>query len=30
MGPERLTMLRHRIEDIRYFWANDMRILEQF
>jgi phenylalanyl-tRNA synthetase alpha chain len=30
MGPERLTMLRHRIEDIRYFWANDMRFLEQF
>jgi phenylalanyl-tRNA synthetase alpha subunit len=23
MGPERITMLRHRIEDIRYFWAND-------
>ena len=30
MGPERLTMLRHRIEDIRYFWANDLRFLEQF
>jgi len=30
MGPERITMLRHRIEDIRYFWANDMRFLEQF
>jgi phenylalanyl-tRNA synthetase alpha chain len=30
MGPERLTMLRHRIEDIRNFWANDMRFLEQF
>ena len=30
MGTERLTMLRHRIEDIRYFWANDMRFLEQF
>lgn len=30
MGPERLTMLRHRIEDIRYLWANDMRFLEQF
>jgi phenylalanyl-tRNA synthetase alpha chain len=29
MGPERITMLRHRIEDIRYFWANDMRFLEQ-
>ncbi len=30
MGPERITMLRHRIEDIRYFWANDLRFLEQF
>jgi phenylalanyl-tRNA synthetase alpha chain len=30
MGPERLTMLRHRIEDIRYLWANDLRFLEQF
>lgn len=30
MGPERITMLRHRIEDIRAFWANDLRFLEQF
>jgi phenylalanyl-tRNA synthetase alpha chain len=30
LGPERITMLRHRIEDIRSFWANDMRFLEQF
>jgi phenylalanyl-tRNA synthetase alpha chain len=30
MGPERITMLRHRVEDIRYFWANDVRFLEQF
>lgn len=30
MGPERITMLLHRIEDIRYFWRNDMRFLEQF
>ncbi len=30
MGPERITMLRHRIEDIRYFWQNDVRFLEQF
>ena len=30
MGPERIAMLRHRIEDIRNFWANDMRFLEQF
>lgn len=30
MGPERITMLRYRIDDIRYFWANDMRFLDQF
>ena len=30
LGPERITMLRHRIEDIRSFWANDFRFLEQF
>lgn len=30
MGPERLTMLRFRVEDIRYFWSNDLRFLEQF
>ncbi len=30
MGPERLSMLRYRIEDIRYFWRNDVRFLEQF
>jgi len=30
MGPERITMLRNRVEDIRYFWANDIRFLEQF
>ncbi|HQF63717.1 MAG: phenylalanine--tRNA ligase subunit alpha [Longilinea sp.] len=30
MGPERITLLRHRIEDIRYFWGNDIRFLEQF
>lgn len=30
MGPERITMLRHGIEDIRYFWGNDLRFLEQF
>lgn len=30
IGPERVTMLRHHIEDIRYFWANDLRFLEQF
>ncbi len=30
MGPERITMLKYRIEDIRYFWADDLRFLEQF
>jgi phenylalanyl-tRNA synthetase alpha chain len=30
LGPERITMLRHRIEDIRNFWANDLRFLKQF
>jgi phenylalanyl-tRNA synthetase alpha chain len=30
MGPQRITMLMHKIEDIRYFLANDMRFLEQF
>jgi len=30
MGPERSALLRHSIEDIRYFWANDLRFLEQF
>ncbi len=30
MGPERQLMLRYRIEDIRYFWGNDVRFLEQF
>jgi phenylalanyl-tRNA synthetase alpha chain len=30
MGPERQLMLRYRIEDIRYFWGNDIRFLEQF
>lgn len=30
MGPQRITMLMHRIEDIRLFFANDLRFLEQF
>ncbi len=30
MGPERQVMLRHKINDIRYFWGNDVRFLEQF
>ncbi len=30
MGPERITMLLYGIDDIRYFWGNDIRFLEQF
>jgi phenylalanyl-tRNA synthetase alpha chain len=30
MGPERIAMLRHRIDDIRYFFSNDLRFLSQF
>lgn len=30
MGPERIGMLRYHVPDIRYFWANDLRFLEQF
>lgn len=30
MGPERIAMLKYGIEDIRYFWQNDLRFLEQF
>ena len=30
MGSGRIGMLRHRIEDIRYLWGNDVRFLEQF
>ncbi len=30
MGPERQLMLRNKVGDIRYFWGNDVRFLEQF
>ncbi|MBC7265022.1 MAG: phenylalanine--tRNA ligase subunit alpha [Chloroflexi bacterium] len=30
MGPERIAMLIHRIDDIRYFYSNDVRFLSQF
>ena len=30
MGPERISLLRYRINDIRNFWTNDIRFLEQF
>jgi phenylalanyl-tRNA synthetase alpha chain len=30
MGPERIAMLKYGIEDIRLFWENDLRFLQQF
>ncbi len=30
MGVERIAMLRHQIDDIRIFYENDVRFLEQF
>ncbi|MFW5708615.1 MAG: phenylalanine--tRNA ligase subunit alpha [Chloroflexota bacterium] len=30
MGPERITLQKHGINDIRYFWGNDLRFLSQF
>jgi phenylalanyl-tRNA synthetase alpha chain len=30
MGPQRIAMLKHAIDDIRLFWANDLRFLQQF
>ncbi len=30
LGPERIAMLKYHIEDIRLFWGNDARFLEQF
>jgi len=30
MGVERLAMLRHGIDDLRIFFENDLRFLEQF
>jgi phenylalanyl-tRNA synthetase alpha chain len=30
MGPQRITMLKHAIDDIRQFWGNDVRFLKQF
>ncbi len=29
LGPERIAMLKYHIEDIRLFWGNDVRFLEQ-
>jgi phenylalanyl-tRNA synthetase alpha chain len=30
MGPQRMLMLQHAIDDIRLFWQNDQRFLNQF
>jgi phenylalanyl-tRNA synthetase alpha chain len=30
MGIQRISMLQYGIDDIRYFWANDLRFLSQF
>ncbi|MGC8733248.1 MAG: phenylalanine--tRNA ligase subunit alpha, partial [Halothiobacillaceae bacterium] len=30
LGIERLTMLRYDIDDLRLFFENDLRFLEQF
>jgi phenylalanyl-tRNA synthetase alpha chain len=30
MGPERIAMLKYSIEDIRHFYSNDLRFLQQF
>jgi phenylalanyl-tRNA synthetase alpha chain len=30
MGPQRITMLKYAIDDIRPFWTNDLRFLGQF
>ncbi|MCB8968750.1 MAG: phenylalanine--tRNA ligase subunit alpha [Chloroflexota bacterium] len=30
MGPERIAMLKYGINDIRLFWDNDLRFLQQF
>ncbi len=30
IGPQRMTMVMHAIDDIRHFWSNDLRFLRQF
>jgi phenylalanyl-tRNA synthetase alpha chain len=30
MGPQRISILKYGIDDIRQFWANDLRFLRQF
>jgi phenylalanyl-tRNA synthetase alpha chain len=30
LGPQRITLIKHEINDIRLFWGNDLRFLQQF
>jgi phenylalanyl-tRNA synthetase alpha chain len=30
MGVERIAMLKYQIKDLRFFFENDLRFLEQF
>jgi phenylalanyl-tRNA synthetase alpha chain len=30
MGPDRLTMLRYGVNDLRLFYENDLKFLRQF
>ncbi|MCR5112957.1 MAG: hypothetical protein K6A63_03350 [Acholeplasmatales bacterium] len=30
IGVERITMMKHKIDDIRNFYTNDLRFLNQF
>jgi phenylalanyl-tRNA synthetase alpha chain len=30
MGVERIAMLKYHIDDIRHFYENDVRFIEQF
>ena len=30
LGVERIALLRHGVDDIRHFYANDLRFLQQF
>ncbi|MHB0988092.1 MAG: phenylalanine--tRNA ligase subunit alpha [Bellilinea sp.] len=30
LGPERIALLKYQVDDIRNFWQNDIRFLEQF
>ena len=30
LGPDRLAMLRYQVNDLRFFYDNDLRFLKQF